>query len=102
MITKSDHQRSPRQMPAAVQRRRRCGVRTSRSAQCAVDRYWIAAEHLDRRHAGRLDVGEPAERRAGEAAERVVREAAGPAADREIATQLGVHQRQHDDHRPRR
>lgn len=53
-------------------------------------------QHLDWRRGGRLQVRRPAERHAGEAAERVVGEPAGAAADREQSAELGVHQRQQD------
>ena len=54
-------------------------------------------QHLDRGDRGRLDVGEPPERGAGQASEGVVREPAGASGDREQPAQLGVHQGQHQD-----
>src|SRR5665811_1909387 len=54
-------------------------------------------QDLDRRHAGRLQVGRPAEGRAGKAPERVVRKSARATAHREETAELGVHEREQDD-----
>src|SRR5262249_31146772 len=54
-------------------------------------------EHLDRRHRGGLQPGEPAERGPRGTAERVVREARRTARDRVHTAQLGVRQREDRD-----
>ena len=59
-------------------------------------------QHLDRCDRGRLQPGEPPERGAGGATERVVREPRGAARDRVHPAELGVDEGQRPRWRPRR